>query len=69
MTNLDESEFSKQDINKIYQLRWQVESHYHYLKESLKTTAISSGKEALIKQEIYSQCLVFYLLQDIYFGD
>ena len=65
MTNLEKEEFSSKDIEQIYQLRWGVETNFHYLKESMKMTNISSSKEDLIKQEIYSQTLVFNMLQSI----
>jgi len=65
MTNLEQEIFSSEDIESIYQLRWGIETNFHYLKESMRATNISSSKEDLIKQEIYSQMLVFNMLQSI----
>ena len=48
-----------------YQLCWGGETHFHYLKESMKVTNLSSSKFDLIKQEIYSQMLVFNTLQSV----
>lgn len=65
VTNLSDNEFSKEELAELYQLRWGIETNYHYLKETMKATNITSGKETLIKQEIYSQFLVFNWLQAI----
>ena len=65
VTNLDEKEFSKEDINYIYQSRWGIETNYGILKNSMKITNISSSKDGIIKQEIYSTMLVYNTLQGL----
>lgn len=65
MTNLDNKIFTKEDINHIYQLRWGIETSYAYLKESMMITNISSSKDCIIKQEIYSQMMVYNIMQSI----
>lgn len=65
MTNLDNNEFTSEDINKIYNLRWGIETSYAYLKESMMITNISSSKDSIIKQEIYSQMMVYNIIQSI----
>ena len=60
LTNLD---FTYEEIKELYKLRWSIESTYHQLKENLKIETISSGKEAIIKQEIFSQMLVYNIAQ------
>jgi hypothetical protein len=65
MTNLKEEDFTCEDIAHIYKMRWGIETNYHYLKESMKMTNISSGKKDIIKQEIFSQMLVFNMLQSL----
>ena len=62
-TNLTEEEATLEDMNILYNLRWQIELNYHLLKESLKIETITSSKEELIKQDIYSQMLAFNILQ------
>jgi hypothetical protein len=64
-TNLESENFSTEDIIEIYRLRWGIETNYHHLKENMKMTNISSSKEELIKQDIYSQMLVANMLQAI----
>ncbi len=65
MTNLESDLFSTKDINYIYQLRWGIETSYAYLKESMMITNISSSKDCIIKQEIYSQMMVYNIIQSI----
>ena len=63
LTNLTEEECSTEEIKELYNLRWRIEVNYRYLKNNLKIEAISSSKEILIKQDIYSQVLVSNMLQ------
>lgn len=63
ITNLSQEEVSTEEMRELYNLRWQIELNYHVLKESLKIETITSSKENLIKQDIYSQMLAFNLLQ------
>lgn len=63
LTNLNREEFSTEDINQIYNLRWQIELNYKHLKNNLKIECITSSKDILIKQDIYSQVLVANILQ------
>jgi IS4 transposase len=64
-TNLFDAEMTLEDLNKLYNLRWGIETNYHYLKESMKIENISSSKKLLIEQDIFSQMLSFNLLQAI----
>lgn len=63
ITNLSKEEVSSEEMNELYKLRWQIEINYHILKESLKIELITSSKENLIRQDIYSQMVAFNLLQ------
>lgn len=63
ITNLDKKEFNKDDINYLYKSRWGIETNYGILKNSMMITNISSSKDGIIKQEIYSTMLVFNTLQ------
>lgn len=65
MTNISKDKLSSEDINKIYQLRWGIETSYHELKESMQVTNISSSKDTIIKQEIYSQMTVYNIVRSI----
>ena len=55
--------FTSDEIKELYNLRWQIEINYRHLKNDLKIENITSSKEVLIKQDIYSQVLVSNMLQ------
>lgn len=63
LTNLDISEFSTEEIKELYNLRWKIELNYKHLKNNVKIECITSSKELLIKQDIFSQVLVANMLQ------
>jgi len=62
-TNLENDKFTYEDIKEIYRLRWGIETNFHVLKENMKIEVISSSKDELIKQDIYSQMLACNTLQ------
>lgn len=63
LTNLEQNEFSKEEIKELYNYRWKIEINYKHLKNNLKIESISSSKIILIKQDIFSQVLVSNMLQ------
>lgn len=63
LTNLEKEKFTTDEIKELYSLRWQIEINYKHLKNNLKIENITSSKEILIKQDIYSQVLVSNMLQ------
>lgn len=63
MTNLTGDEVTYEEMSDLYHLRWGIETNYHHLKESMKIETITSSKDNLIKQDIYSQMFVYNLLQ------
>lgn len=63
LTNLEMDKFTTSEIKELYNLRWQIEVNYKHLKNNLKIESITSSKEILIKQDIYSQVLVSNMLQ------
>lgn len=65
VTNLSQEEFSTEEIYKLYGMRWGIETNYHYLKESMKITNITSSKKDIIMQDILSTIYVFNMLQAI----
>lgn len=65
VTNLTQEEFSTQEIYELYGMRWGIETNFHYLKESMKITNITSSKKDIIKQDILSTIYIFNMLQSI----
>lgn len=63
LTNLDKEEFNTVEIGILYNMRWKIETNYHHLKSNIKIECITSSKDILIKQDIYSQVLVANMLQ------
>lgn len=63
LTNLEMNAFSTEEMKGLYNLRWKIEINYKHLKNNIKIECITSSKEDLIKQDIYSQVLVANMLQ------
>ena len=63
LTNLSNEEFNMTEIAYLYNMRWKIETNYHHLKGNIKIECITSSKDILIKQDIYSQVLVANILQ------
>lgn len=62
-TNLSQEEINYEEMMELYKLRWEIELNYHCLKESLKIETITSSNDVIIYQDIYSQMLVYNLIQ------
>ena len=63
VTNLEEEKFDYNTIVELYKLRWEIETNYHLLKESLKIETITSSFKTIIEQDIYSQMLAFNMIR------
>ena len=62
-TNISKEEFKYEDMIELYKLRWEIELNYHSLKECMKIESITSSNDIIIYQDIYSQMLVYNLIQ------
>lgn len=60
-TNLDESEWSIEEIIHLYGNRWSIETGYDVLKNKLEMERVTSEKSELILQELYAQVIVYNL--------
>ena len=65
ITNLDVSEFSTSEINKLYHLRWNIETSFRELKYSLGLTTFHSKKVEFIVQEIYARLIMYNFCEKI----
>ena len=63
VTNLEEDKFDYNTMVELYKLRWEIETSYHLLKESLKIETITSSFKTIIEQDIYSQMLAFNIIR------
>jgi hypothetical protein len=59
MTNLDSSEFSTEDIKKLYHMRWGIETSFRELKYSLGLINFHSKKVEYIIQEIFAKLVMY----------
>ena len=70
ISNLSYEEFNKQELKKIYEKRWSIETSYDSIKSKLKIESFTGTLPILIEQDLYSQILVYNQLQDmIYTGN
>ncbi len=59
ITNLDRNEFSVEEIKKLYEMRWGIETSFRELKYAVGLNGFHAKNRESIKQEIYSN-LLFY---------
>lgn len=64
-TNLTETEFSTEEVGRIYSMRWGIETVYDMLKNNLELGNFTGTKPILIEQDIYSCVYLCNLAQDI----
>ncbi|PTQ79233.1 DDE family transposase [Trichococcus patagoniensis] len=61
LTNLTPAEFSADDLNEVYRLRWGIETAYNILKNRMKLEEFSGIRERLILQDIYCSVWLYNL--------
>lgn len=65
ISNLDKSEFDKEDLKEIYGKRWQVEISYNSIKNKLKIEEFTGNLPQFIYQDNYAQIVVNNQIQDM----
>lgn len=58
-TNLDNAEFSSDNLKKIYHLRWGIETSFRELKYAIGLTNFHARKVDYIKQEVFARLLLY----------
>lgn len=58
-TNLNQEEFTTEDIAYIYKKRWKIETSFNHLKHDLGVGKLHSRRPELIEQEIYAQAAAY----------
>lgn len=61
-TNLPPDKFSREEIIKLYGIRWNIETGYGILKTKMEFERVTSEKPNIILQEIYSQIIIYNLM-------
>jgi hypothetical protein len=64
-TLLDPDKYSKEDIAKLYNVRWTAETHFAELKTTLKMRKVKSMTPDGVKKELAVYCLVYNLVHGI----
>jgi hypothetical protein len=64
-TNLEQSEFSTNDISRLYSLRWNIETAFDMLKNQLEMENFTGTKPILIEQDIFACIYLCNLVQDM----
>jgi len=59
ITNLEPTEFSTEELKKLYELRWGIEQSFRELKYTIGLTNFHAKKTDYIQQEIFAR-LIFY---------
>ncbi len=62
ITNLSKTEFNRQEIGKLYGMRWGIEVGFNHLKNAIHIEEFVGIKENSIKQEFYSILIKYNLL-------
>ena len=57
-TNLERDEFPLEEIKKLYNMRWGIETAFRELKYAIGLNAFHTKKRELIKQEIYARLIL-----------
>ncbi|EMO61305.1 transposase, IS4-like family protein [Leptospira borgpetersenii serovar Pomona str. 200901868] len=61
VTDLPDSEFSREDIVYLYGKRWNIETHFRFEKYSLELENVASKTSIRFLQEYYAKILTFNL--------
>ena len=59
ITNLDDSEFSPEELKELYRMRWGIETSFRELKYAVGLTCFHSKKREHIVQEIFARIIMY----------
>lgn len=63
ITNLDRDKFPIENIKKLYNKRWGIETSFRQVKYAIGLNVLHSKKRELIQQEIYARLTLYNLTQ------
>jgi hypothetical protein len=66
-TNLDENEFSKNDLKELYGKRWTIETGYDKLKNFIELEEFSGIRKEIIEQDFYAGIFMYNLATTVKF--
>jgi hypothetical protein len=59
ITNLGQSDFSPQELKKLYKMRWGIETSFRELKYAVGLTSFHSKKREHIAQEVFARIIMY----------
>jgi hypothetical protein len=59
ITNLEQSDFSADEIKKLYGMRWGIETSFRELKYAVGLNAFHSKKREYIEQEVFARIIMY----------
>jgi len=59
ITNLDDSDFSPDELKELYRMRWGIETSFRDLKYAVGLTAFHSKKREHIAQEVFARIIMY----------
>ena len=68
ITNLEEDEFSAEEIKKLYNWRWGIERSFRELKYTIGLTNFHAKKVEYIRQEIFARLIIYNFCERIITG-
>ena len=68
ISNLPIEKFNTNDMKKLYNLKWKIETSYDALKNSLEIERITAKKRLTVEQDFYSQIVNYNLAKEIIKG-
>lgn len=67
-TNLDENEFSKNDLKELYGKRWTIETGYDKLKNFIELEEFSGIRKEIIEQDFYAGIFIYNIATTVKFN-
>lgn len=65
LTNLENTEFTTDEIAHLYKLRWEIETVYNALKHKINIENFSGYKPIILEQDFYASIHLWNLMQNI----
>lgn len=65
LTNLENTEFTTEEIAHLYKLRWEIETVYNALKHKINIENFSGYKPVILEQDFYASIHLWNLMQNI----
>ncbi|WP_243135772.1 transposase [Acetobacterium tundrae] len=62
---LSSNDYKKEEIEKRYFKRWEIEKKYHTLKNKMKFESITGKATLYVYQDFWAQIIIFNMIQDV----